>query len=123
MNQVKAELVPRGDLRLILFKGQGVRQKFHNGEWLFSIIDIIKVLTESKQPGRYWNKLKSQLVGREGFSELFANSEKLKFPSSDGKMYGTEVVNTTTLLRIIQSIQSKNAEPCKKWLAPKEATR
>ena len=67
--------------------------------------------------------LKKQLVGREGFSELFANSEKLKFPSSDGKMYGTEVVNTKTLFRIVQSVPSKNAEPFKRWLTPKEATR
>ncbi len=61
--------------------------------------------------------LKRQLVDKEGFSELFAQCEKLPMPSKDGKMRGTEAVNTTTLLRIVQSVPSKNAEPFKKWLA------
>jgi len=66
--------------------------------------------------------LKRQLVEKEGFSELFANSEKLPMPSDEGKMRGTEVANMTTVLRIVQSVPSKNAEPFKKWLAPGEAT-
>jgi hypothetical protein len=61
--------------------------------------------------------LKKQLVNQEGFSKLFASSEKLPMPSADGKMRGTEVVNTKTLLRIVQSVPSKNAEPFKRWLA------
>ncbi len=85
MNQQKAELVPKGDLRLILFKGSEIRQIFHNDQWFFSIIDIIKVLSESKQPARYWNRLKKQLVDQEGFSELSAHIGKLPMPSEDGK--------------------------------------
>ncbi len=122
MNQVKAELVPAGDIRLILFQGQGVRQIFHNDEWFFSVIDIVKVLTGSPRPSKYWSDLKTKLVDTEGFSEPFANSERLKMPSTDGKMRKAEVVNTTTLLRIVQSVPSKSAEPFKRWLAPEEET-
>jgi hypothetical protein len=67
--------------------------------------------------------LKKQLVNNEGFSKLFASSEKLPMPSADGKMRGTEVVNTKTLLRIVQSIPSKKAEPFKRWLAKVGAER
>ena len=66
--------------------------------------------------------LKRQLVEKEGFSELFANSEKLPMPSEDGKMRGTEVANMATVFRIVQSIPSKKVEPFKRWLAPEEAT-
>ena len=67
--------------------------------------------------------LKKQLVGQEGFSELVGNTDKLPMPSVDGKMRRTEVVNTKTLLRIVQSVPSKNAEPFKKWLAKVEVER
>jgi hypothetical protein len=66
--------------------------------------------------------LKKQLIGTEGFSELIGNTDKLPMPSEDGKMRGTEVVNTTALFQIVQSIPSKNAEPFKDWLAPEEET-
>ncbi len=61
--------------------------------------------------------LKKQLVDKEGFSELFAQCEKLPMPSPDGKMRETDTVNTKTVLRIVQSILSKKAEPFKRWLA------
>ena len=67
--------------------------------------------------------LKKQLVDQEGFSQLYGNIVQLKLPSADGKLRETDVANMTTLLRIVQSVPSKNAEPFKKWLAPKEATR
>ncbi len=67
--------------------------------------------------------LKKQLIDQEGFSEPFANSERLKLPSPDGKMRETEVVNTEALMRIVQSIPSKNAEPFKQWLAKVGAER
>ena len=66
--------------------------------------------------------LKRQLVEKEGFSELSANTGQLKLPSSDGKMRKTDTINTETLLRIVQSVPSKNAEPFKRWLAPKDET-
>ena len=67
--------------------------------------------------------LKKQLVDQEGFSELVGHTDKLSMPSADGKMRGTEVVNMETVLRIVQSIPSKNAEPFKKWLAEVGAER
>ncbi len=81
----KVEQAPKSDLRLILFKGKGVRQIFHNNEWFFSVIDVIKVLSGSSRPSQYWNDLKKQLVNQEGFNELFGNIEKLPMPSEDGK--------------------------------------
>ncbi len=50
MNQAKAELVSKGDIRLVLFKGKEIRQVFHNNEWFFSVIDVIKVLSGSSRP-------------------------------------------------------------------------
>ncbi len=123
MNQTKAELIPAGDIRLVMFKGKEIRQVFHNNEWLFSVIDIVKVLSDSSRPRKYWNDLKKRLVGQEGFNELSANIEKLPMPSADGKMRKAEVVNTEALFRIVQSIPFKSAEQFKRWLVPKEATR
>jgi prophage antirepressor-like protein len=117
MNQTKAELIPACDIRLVMFKGKEIRQVFHDNEWLFSVIDIVKVLSDSSRPRKYWNDLKKRLVGQEGFNELFANTEKLPMPSADGKMRGTEVVNTEALFWIVQSVPSKNAEPFKRWLS------
>jgi DNA-damage-inducible protein D len=62
MNQQQTEIVPRGDLRLILFKGREIRQVFHNNEWFFSVIDVIKVLSDSSRPSQYWAGLKTQLA-------------------------------------------------------------
>jgi hypothetical protein len=89
-----------------------------------TVLRIIQSIQSSNaEPFKGWLALKKQLVDQEGFSELFGNSEKLKLPSSDGKMRETGTINTKTLLRIVQSIPSKNAEPFKNWIAPEEATR
>ena len=88
-------------------------------EWYFSVVDIIRILTE--QPGQdgarnYWKVLKSRLKD-EGADELVTNCNQLKFPAKDGKNRLTDVMNTEQLLRLIQSIPSKKAEPFKQWLA------
>ena len=67
--------------------------------------------------------LKTKLIDTEGFAQLSSKIGQLKLPSTDGKMYKTDVVSINTALRIAQSVPSPNAEPFKKWLAPKEATR
>ena len=123
MDQVKAELVPAGDLRLILFQWQGVRQVFHDGEWFFSVIDVTEVLTGSPRPSKYWNDLKKQLIDTEGVAQLSPNRGQLKLPSPDGRMRETDTINTEALLRIVQSIPSPKANAIKSWLAPEEATR
>lgn len=101
---------------IILFEGKRVRHVWHNNQWHFSVIDVIEVLTDSENPRRYWSDLKRKLKV-EGYAELYENIVQLKLESSDGKKYLTDTADTTTLLRIIQSIPSPKAEPFKRWLA------
>lgn len=84
-------------------------------KWYFSVIDVIEILTESPRPRKYWSALKTKLQA-EG-SELSQNLGQLKMEAEDGKMRETDVADTQTLLRIIQSIPSPKAEPFKQWLA------
>ncbi len=83
--------------------------------WYFSVIDIISALVVSKDPRKYWNKLAQRL--REEGSESVTKCHQLKLESSDGKKYLTDVADTETILRLIQSIPSPKAEPLKIWLA------
>ncbi|MDR0912809.1 MAG: Bro-N domain-containing protein [Methanobrevibacter sp.] len=100
-----------------LFNDKKIRSKWvkEKEEWYFSIIDIVAVLTESKNPSSYWSTLKQRLI-KEG-NETVTNCDRLKMLSADGKMRNTDVADTETLLRLIQSIPSPNAEPFKLWLA------
>lgn len=102
-----------------LFEKQQVRSSYNEDseKWYFSIIDIISILTESKNPRRYWSDLKIKLSDEEGFSQLYEKIVQLKLTSSDGKKYNTDCADVETLLRIIQSVPSKKAEPVKQWLA------
>lgn len=87
-------------------------------EWYFSVVDVVGVLTESidyQAARNYWKVLKIRLKN-EGFQPV-TNCNQLKMKSADGKMRLTDVANTEQLLRIIQSIPSKKAEPFKMWLA------
>ena len=84
-------------------------------KWYFSVIDVIEILTNSPRPRKYWNALKTKL-NAEG-SELSQKLGQLKMPAEDGKMRETDVADTETLLRLIQSIPSPKAEPFKVWLA------
>ena len=103
---------------LEFFFDDKVRKVWHSKEeeWYFSIVDVCQVLTDSADGRKYWNKLKQRL-SEEG-SQLVTNCHQLKMKSpKDGKMYKTDCANTEQLLRIIQSIPSKKAEPFKQWLA------
>jgi len=105
------------DNKIQLFEGQQVRYVW-DGEkekYFFSIVDVIKVLTDSENPRKYWSVLKTRLK-QEG-SELATNCSQLKLPSSDGKKYLSDVADTEQVFRLIQSIPSKKAEPFKLWLA------
>jgi hypothetical protein len=84
-------------------------------KWYFSIIDVIKILTSSPRPRKYWNALKTKLKA-EG-SELSQKLGQLKMQAADGKYYKTDVADTEQLFRLIQSIPSPKAEPFKLWLA------
>ena len=100
-----------------LFESKKVRTQWDEEKetWYFSIIDVIAILTDSPNPRKYWSVLKTRLK-KEG-SELATNCSQLKMQSADGKFYLTDVANTETILRLIQSIPSPKAEPFKQWLA------
>ena len=105
---------------IALFGEQGIRREWDAKEekWWFSVIDVVGVLTD--QPNTrgatlYWSKLKQRL--KEEGDELLTNCQQLKMLANDGKMRFTDVADQTQLLRIIQSIPSKKAEPFKRWLA------
>ena len=100
-----------------LFQDQKIRSQWNadEEEWLFSVIDIIQALTGNERPRKYWSDLKRKL-NQEG-SQLSDKIGQLKMPSADGKFYLTDVADTETLLRLIQSIPSPRAEPFKLWLA------
>jgi len=86
--------------------------------WLFSVIDIVQVLTQQHHyltARKYWNKLKGRL-NIEG-NQSVTNCHRLKLKAADGKKYLTDVANSETILRIIQSVPSPKAEPIKLWLA------
>jgi len=84
-------------------------------KWYMSIVDVIAVLTESKDPSAYWRKLKQRL--KEEGNETVTNCHGLKMMAQDGKMRLTDVADTEQLFRLIQSIPSPKAEPFKLWLA------
>jgi len=100
-----------------LFQSKQVRTHWDKTEekWYFAIVDIIEILTESTKPRDYWYRLKKR--EREYGIELSTNCRQFKMKAKDGKMRDTEIADTETLLRIIQSIPSPKAEPFKRWLA------
>lgn len=106
------------DNEIKLFEGRKIRSAWDNEkeEWYFSIIDIVGVLTDSKDPGAYWRKLKQRL--KEEGNEFVTNCHELKMESpKDGKFYKTDVADMQGIFRIIQSVPSPKAEPFKMWLA------
>ncbi len=84
-------------------------------DYYYSVIDVIAVLTESKNPNRYWSDLKRKLSDESG--QPYENIVRLKLKATDGKMRETDAANTKQLLRIVQSVPSPKAEPFKQWLA------
>ncbi len=102
---------------IIIFENEPVRRIWSDEDekWYFSIVDVVRVLTESIDARNYWKVLKSRL--KDEGSELVTKCNQLKLESSDGKKYLTDVADTEALLRLIQSIPSPKAEPFKVWLA------
>jgi hypothetical protein len=101
-----------------LFEEKTVRSHWDENEeqWYFSVIDVVEILTDSNNPRDYWFKMKIRVKFEDGF-ELSTNCRQFKLKANDGKLRETDVANTLTLLRIIQSIPSPKAEPFKQWLA------
>ena len=100
---------------IAVFKGRRIRRVLHDGEWWFSVVDVVGALTDSSDAGAYWRKLKQRL-SEEG-SEVVTFCHGLKLPAPDGKLRETDCANAEGLFRIIQSIPSPKAEPFKRWLA------
>ncbi len=103
-----------------LFESQQIRTEWDEDaeKWWFSVLDVVAVLTNQsdyKKVRNYWKWLKNKLIA-EG-SQLVSETNQLKLAAADGKRYKTDVLDTEQLLRLIQSIPSKKAEPFKLWLA------
>jgi hypothetical protein len=106
--------------KIKLFQKQKVRSIWDekSEEWFFSIIDIVKILTDQdnyQMARKYWNKLAERL--RNEGSQVVTKCHRLKILAPDGKMRETDVADVKTIFRLIQSIPSPKAEPFKLWLA------
>ena len=101
------------------FDGQSIRRVYDEAAdiWWFSVIDVVKVLTDSNNARRYWSDLKRKLAQEAGSEQPYAEIVQLKLPAPDGKQRETDCAKAATLLRIVQSIPSPKAEPIKLWLA------
>nr|WP_314637224.1 BRO family protein [uncultured Oribacterium sp.] len=100
-----------------IFEGNQIRSVWDNEkeEWYFSVVDVVGTLTDSKDSGAYWRKLKQRL--KEEGSEVVTFCHGLKLKAADGKMRETDVADMQGIFRIIQSVPSPKAEPFKMWLA------
>lgn len=94
--------------KMAIFEGKHIRKMLHDGEWWFSIIDVIEVLTGSDRPRKYWNDLKKKLLAV-GYAEVSEKIGQLKMLASDGKMRTTDCASTETMFRIIPSIAFRQA--------------
>ena len=106
--------------KIAIFEGKKIRRQWNEREekWYFSVVDVVAALAEQPdftRARKYWNKLAERLRG-EG-SEVVTKCHQLKFLANDGKYYASDAADTETMLRLIQSIPSPNAEPFKLWLA------
>ncbi|MGM9854785.1 MAG: protein adenylyltransferase Fic [Muribaculaceae bacterium] len=98
------------------FNDQEVRAAwdYDSNRWLFSVVDVIAVLTDSKNPRNYWKVLKHRLT--KAGNELVTNCNQLKLVASDGKRYLTDCLPQDELLRLIESVPSKHASAFARWL-------
>ncbi len=104
--------------KIAVFQGQKIRRHWDgkNEKWWFAVVDVITVLSKSTNPQVYWRVFKKRLLD-EGANETVTKCNGLKMIAADGKMRLTDIADTETILRIIQSIPSPKAEPFKLWLA------
>lgn len=111
MNQEKMHLINK------IFNSETIRTVWDKEEekYYISVVDIVSIVSESKDGRKYWNKLKQRL--KEEGNQSVTNCHQLKLKSADGKYYKTDVVDIEGMFRIIESVPSKNAEPIKMWLA------
>ena len=105
------------DNSIKLFESKQIRTAWNEEQekWYFSVVDVVAALTDSVDATAYWRKLKQRL--KEEGNETVTNCHALKLTAADGKQRLTDVADSEQLLRLIQSIPSKKAEPFKLWLA------
>ena len=96
---------------VIAFQNKTIRRIEHNGEWFFSVVDVMGILTESNKPSQYWHNMKKR------DDQLSPICLKLKLAGVDGKSYPSDCSNRAGILRILMSVPSPKAEPFKLWLA------
>ncbi len=109
-------LSPDSHGKIIVFGAKQIRRIWYEGQWFFSVVDIIGALTDSDNPRNYWNMMKAR-EHKQSAVQLSTLCVQLKLPAADGKRYKTDCVNTEAAFRVIQSIPSPKAEPFKRWLA------
>ena len=114
------EMIKLSRSKLAIFEGRKIRRHWDKNKekWYFSVVDVVQALTDQPdfiKSRKYWNKLAERL--RKEGSETVTKCHRLKMLAADGKMRLTDVADTETVFRIIQSIPSPNAEPFKLWLA------
>ncbi len=100
--------------KIDLFKGKRIRVTLHTGGCWFSVIDIIKILTESPSPRQYWGKMKARKFKN---FQLYPKWEPLKLIAEDWRLRLTDCANTEGILHIIQVIPSPKAKAIKEWVA------
>lgn len=112
MKQEKLEIITN------LFENKEIRSIWDSEkeDYYFSVVDVISILTDSRDPSDYWTTLKRRLINDEG-SQLPTNCRRLKFKAKDGKLRNTDVLDTKGILRLIESVPSSKVEPFKVQLA------
>ncbi|MCD6544296.1 MAG: Bro-N domain-containing protein [Flavobacteriaceae bacterium] len=113
MSKIDNSIDPQN--KLVVFQGSEVRRAWHNNEWYYSLVDVVAVLSESKNPTDYLKKIRKR--DEELKSYIGTNCPQVAMETSSGKNRKTLAGNTKDAFRLIQSIPSKKAEPFKQWLA------
>ncbi len=106
----------KGSSGIALFNGQKIRRVIFQGEWWFSVVDVVRALLDTPRPDSYWVAMKARIKIDEEFQPSTV-CRQLKLEAPDGKLRETDCANTEGIFRIIQSIPSPKAEPFKRWLA------
>ena len=112
MKKIEKEVVKK----IIVFEDKDIRRILHNGEWFFSVVDVVFALTDSVNSRDYWYRMKVREFENSDI-QLSTFCRQLKLEAPDGKLRETDCANKEGLFRIIQSIPSKKAEPFKLWIA------
>lgn len=109
------ELPAEAQNKIVVFGARQIRRVWHNGQWFFSVVDIVAALTDSADPKQYIKKMRQRDPELDSYWGTVCTP--LGLPAPDGKIRKSNCANTEGVFRIIQSIPSPKAEPFKRWLA------